>query len=273
MFSNTTPTRLALPAAVLATALSTGAAAAPVQVQVTVENLAPANSIAFAPLHLGFNSGVFDAFDIGQAAGAEIATLAESGSNALWTPAFLAADPSATVGTIPPAGIIGGETSFGTFMVDPGVNQYFTFAAMVVPSNDFFIGNDDPTQYKLFDGAGNLQISSITLTSKDIWDAGSEIYDPSAAAFVTIGNPGDRVDQNSVVAHNFAEFYGYNGLTTARGYVFDSQLAASTPVYRISFAVAPVPEPETYAMFLAGLGVVSLALRRCGLRQDKGPLG
>ncbi len=37
-------------------AITVGAAqAAPVTVRVTVENLAPANGIAFAPLRLGFN--------------------------------------------------------------------------------------------------------------------------------------------------------------------------------------------------------------------------
>ncbi len=265
MFPIPTSLKLALSATLLA-GLAPAAQAAQVQVQVTVENLSPGNSVAIAPLRLGFHSGVFDAFNIGQAAGAEIMTLAESGSDALWNPAFQAADPGATLGSVPPAGIIGGETSSASFMVDSDLNPYFSFAAMVVPSNDFFIGNDDPLQYRLLDAGGNLLISSITLKSRDIWDAGSEVYNPLTAAFVTVGNAAERADQNSVVALNFGEFNGYNGLTTARGYVFDSQLAADTAVYRISFDVAPVPEPETYAMLLAGLGLLGMTARRrsCG---------
>ena len=256
-----TPVRLAA-AATLTLGLSAGAQAAQVQVKVNVENLAPTNSVTVAPLRVGFHSGVFDAFNIGEAAGAAIQLIAESGSDALWNPAFSAADPTAVVGSVLPGPLFPGATASSTFMVDTAQNPYFSYAAMVVPSNDFFIGNDNPTAYQLFDGAGHLQISSITLKSKDIWDAGTEIYDPLTAAFVTVGNAAGHADQNSVVAHNFAEFYAFNGLNTAAGYVFDAQLGADTDVYRISFEVTPVPEPETYAMMLAGLGLLGLVARR-----------
>ena len=148
-------------------------------------------------------------------------------------------------------------------MVGTATNPTFTFASMVVPSNDFVIGNDSPTEYKLFNNGGSqLQINTITVKAHEIWDAGSEVYDPSAAAFV--GNNGLRTAQNSVVAFNFAEFFGYNGLTTGAGYTFDSQLAASTDIYRISFTAAPVPEPETYALMMAGLLAVGVMVRRRG---------
>jgi len=96
--------------------------------------------------------------------------------------------------------------------------------------------------------------------ARDIWDAGSEVFDPAASAFV--GNNDLRADQGSVVAFNFAEFAGYNGLTTGAGYTFDSQLAAGTDVYRISFTAAPVPEPQTYALMLAGLVALGAMARR-----------
>jgi hypothetical protein len=131
---------------------------------------------------------------------------------------------------------------------------------MVVPSNDFFVGNDDPRRYRLFDEAGQLTVSSITQRSRDVSGAGSEIHDPAAAAFV--GDNDLRADQNSVVAFNFAELAAYNGLQTAAGYTFDSQLAADTEIYRISFQIAPVPEPETYALMAAGLACVAWAGRR-----------
>jgi hypothetical protein len=253
----------ALAAALAAGALFTPAAhAIDYKITVTVENLAPANGIAFAPLRLGFNSGVFDAFDIGGVAGAEIVGIAEGGSDALWNPAFLAADPTAVVGSVLPGGLLPGASSSAEFIVDSDVNPYFTFAAMVIPSNDFFIGNDDPMEYELFDPAGNLLISSITINANEIWDAGSEVFDPSAAAFLVDGVNGDRTPQNSVVAFNFAELAAFNGLETAAGYIFNSQLAADSAVYRISFDVTPVPEPQTYAMLLAGLGLIGAMTRR-----------
>jgi hypothetical protein len=239
--------------AALTLALGANAHAALVRVDVTVENLAPANSVRFAPLRVGFNSGVFDAFDLGKAATAPIVSIAEGGSGSAWFPAFAAADPGATLGTAADA-LLPGQSDSRSFVVDTSANPYFTYASMVVPSNDFFVGNDDPKQYRLFDDAGNLLIGSITQRSRDLWDAGSEIHDPAAAAFVGMNDL--RADQNSVVALNFAEFAAFNGLPTAAGYTFQSQLAADTEIYRIGFAVAPVPEPQTYMLMALGLALV-----------------
>ena len=254
--------RITAAAAVLA-CLGVNAQAALYKVTVTAQNLAPANSVGVAPLHLGFHSGVFDAFDNGAVATAPIVSVAEGGSGSAWLPAFATADPSATIGTLlpTPAGpLLPGGSAVGSFIVDPLLNPFFTFAAMVIPSNDFFIGNDSATRYRLFDGAGNLILSSISQTASDIWDAGSELFDPAAAAFV--GDNDLRTDQNGVVSFNFTELAGFNGFTTGAGYVFDSQLDAGTEIYRISFDVAAVPEPQTLALTLAGLGMVGWIGRR-----------
>ena len=257
----TRPT-LSLLAAAAAIGFATATSAASVNVIVKIENLAPVNSVSYAPLHLGFNNGSFDAFNIGAVAGAGIVSVAEGGAGGQWQADFAAADPTATRGTI--GGLLqpGGIQSM-SFLVDTALNPYFSFAAMAVPSNDFFIGNDSPTEYKLFNNGGSqLQIGSITVKAHEIWDAGSEVYDPSAAAFV--GNNGLRSPQNSVVAFNFAEFFGFNGLSTGAGYTFDSQLTAQSDIYRISFTAAPVPEPETYALMMAGLLAVGVMVRRRG---------
>ena len=239
--------------------LSGAAMAAQVNLTITAENLAPTNGISFAPLHFGVHSGVFDAFNIGQVATAAIISIAEGGGGADWQPAFAAADPSATRGTI--AGLLQpGQTRSLSVLVDTTINPFFTFAAMAVPSNDFFIGNDSPTRFRLFDAGGNLLITSIGQKANQIWDNGSEVFDPAAAAFV--GNNDLRVNQNSVVAFNFAELAAFNGLTTGAGYVFNSTLTAQSDVYRLSFQVAPVPEPETYAMMAAGLLVIGSIARR-----------
>lgn len=252
-------------AAAVAAGAPLASQAAVVQLKVTVENLAPGDSISFAPLRVGFHSGVFDAFNIGDAARAAIVSVAEGGSGAAWFPAFAAVDPGAVTGTVlpDPAGpLLPAGSGQQTFTIDTDVNPFFSFAAMVVPSNDFFIGNDAPTAFRLFDGAGHLITNHILQRARDVWDAGSEVFDPTAAAFV--GNNDLRADQNSVVAFNFAELAAFNGLVTGAGYNFNSQLAADSEIYRISFQVlpAPVPVPAALPLLLAGVGALGALSRR-----------
>lgn len=233
--------------------------AASMKLTATVESLVPTNSVAFAPFHVGFGSGSYDAFDIGSTAGTPIQAVAETGNGADWMAAFAAADSSAVLGTVGGV-LLPGQTASETFVVDTTSNGYFSFAAMVVPSNDFFIGNDSPLAYQLFDGSGNLLINEIVIGAADIWDAGTEVFDPATAAFV--GDAALRADQNSVVALEFGELAAFDGLMTAAGYSFASQLTATTDVYRISFAATPVPVPAALPLFMGALGCLGVIARR-----------
>jgi hypothetical protein len=257
-----TPIRSALFAGALAVIAMPDSHAVTLRLAVTVQNIAPSNSIAFAPLHVGLHGGAFDAFDEGATATAPIVSVAEGGSGSAWFPAFAAADPGATLGTVlpdPPGPLLEGASGRAAFRVDPLANPFFTFASMVIPSNDYFIGNDDPQAYRLFDASGKLVIGSIELFASDIWDAGSEADDPAAAAFIVGGDNDLRTPQGGVVGFDFAGLSIFNGLTTGAGYVFDSRLAADTPIYRIGFRVVEVPEPGALGLMLAGLGFVFAA--------------
>jgi len=234
------------------------AIAQPVQLRVTVQNLAPANDISFAPLLVGFNNGTFDSFNVGETATAPIISIAEGGSGVDWFPAFATADPSATLGSVGGA-LLPGASASNTFTVDPSVNRFFTFGSMVIPSNDYFIGNDSPTRYMLFNALGQLNISSISQFGRDIWDNGSETTDPLNAAFLVGGNNDLRTPENGVVEFDFAGLAAFNGLTTAAGYVLNSNLTANTEVYRITFEVIPAPS----ALGLGGIaGLVATRRRR-----------
>jgi PEP-CTERM motif len=244
-------------------AFSAPAQAALVTLVVTVENLSPTNSTSFAPLHFGVGNGTFDAFNTGSTAGPAIVTIAEGGSGSLWLPAFAAADPMATISTIGMALTPGQSRSSGLLTIDTSLNRFFTFASMVIPSNDLFIGNDNPAQYLLFDMAGNQLINQITLTANQIWDANSEIADPLAAAFVVGGTNSLRTAENGVVAFDRSELNAFNGVTTAAGYTFSNAgLTNTSPIYRISFAsAAAVPEPTTWAMMIGGFAMIGGAMR------------
>lgn len=128
---------------------------------------------------------------------------------------------------------------------------------MVIPSNDLFIGNDNPAAFQILDNAGNLLISQINQTASQIWDANSEVADPANAAFVAGGVNGNRTPENGVVAFDFSELNAFNGLTTGAGYTFNNSLAGSTNIGRISFSVTAVPEPSSVALVgLVGIGAV-----------------
>ncbi len=246
--------------ACLSLGFSGAASAGVMTVRVSVENLAPANTVGFAPLRLGFHNGTFDSFNTGAAAGDAIISVAEGGSGSDWFPEFAAAEPNAVLGTVlpdPPGPLVPGGTGF----------QDFTFATMVIPSNDLFLGNDNPMAFELFDAAGNLLINEILQTAGQIWDANSEVADPANADFVMGGNNDLRTPENGVVAFDFSELSEFNGLTTGAGYVFDSSgLTDATQVYRISFSqVAAVPEPGSFAL----LGSAAVFLTGCQIRRRR----
>lgn len=250
---------------------SGNAQAAIIMVTVTFQNLAPTNSVGFAPLRVGFHNGTFDSFDNGTTATAPIISIAEGGSGNAWFPAFAAAEPNAVLGTVGgalvPTGNAGGgfaSSASQTFTVDTNVNQFFTFAAMAIPSNDLFIGNDNPAAFRILDASGNLLINQINQTASQIWDAGSELTDPANAAFVVGGINGNRTPEGGVVRFDRSALTAFNGLTTGAGYVFnDSGLTGTTDVGRISFSVSAVPEPSSVALVgLIGLGVIVRRFRK-----------
>jgi hypothetical protein len=227
-------------------------------VTATVTNRARANSVSFAPIHVGFHRGTFDPFNIG---GVATVSIAEGGAGGQWQTDFGLADPTAVRGTIGAGGpILIGATRTLSFLVDVGQNPFFTFAGMVIPSNDLFIGNDSPI--RLFDASGNLMLNRITQRGRDVWDAGSEAADFRNAAFVMGGTNSLRTPQNGVVSFSTSELAEFNGRTTGAGYVFESALGADEEILTIDFASTTVPEPSTMVLLSAGLMAMGLLARR-----------
>ena len=255
-------THLVLCMCLLAAFCTTAAQAAFVQVRVTVENTAPTNSVAYSPLSVGFGNGTYDAFDEGSLASLATQNIAEFGSPSEYFPAFMAAEPNATLGQVvpdPPGPLLPGQSATMDFSVDSSLNRFFNLGAMVVPSNDYFIGNDSPTQYELFDNMGQLNISTISLYGSDVWDAGTEVDGVFGAAFLVGSSAADHTPDDELVAHDYMDLDMFNGLMTPAGYSFDRQFGAGDEIYRISFSI--VPEPATLGLLALG-GLVGFRRRR-----------
>ena len=197
-----------------------------------VEVINGTNTDFFAtPVWFGLHDGSFDLFDVGSSASNALEAIAEIGDT---NP--LIADFEAAPGTpgdinglvvggatgIPP--ISPGETGTGSFTpINPANYQFFSFASMVIPSNDTFIGNADAMEYQIFDDNGSFLgtngVFEIQVTN--IYDAGTEINDGSVnggAAFVAGANELAGASENGVVtnATDLSEFRGVNtpnGLT------------------------------------------------------------
>lgn len=187
-------------------ALTSSALAA--TLRVTIDNLAPTNGTFLTPVWVGFHDGLFDIYDrdvsLDLFPGTE--ALVEDGNTAPLSERF-ANTSSGVDGTIagpaaparPP--LAPGESTSFTFDVDPNSDQYFSYASMVIPSNDFFIANGNPLAHQIFDAAGNFIATDFIVTGAQVLDGGTEENDESTTntAFFGQAAPNTGVDENGVV--------------------------------------------------------------------------
>lgn len=170
------------------------------QLRVTITNTAPTGGTALTPFWLGFHDGSFDLFDGGQAASAGLEQIAEDGdATGLGTELLEAdADGQGFVAPGPNGPILAGDTAELIVDVDGASNGSFSFAAMILPSNDAFVGNGG--EIELFNDKGRfLGEQTITLEGSDVYDAGTEVNTELDAAFINQTAPNTGVDENGVV--------------------------------------------------------------------------
>jgi len=177
------------------------------QIEVRVTNLAGTDGTLITPVVVATTNGVYDQFDVGSAASPNIERLAEDGTTGPRIDAALASggvgEAQATAG----GPLAPGESRVLTFYADPSdpLTQYLSYASMVIPSNDAFVGNDDPTQLDLFDQDGNLVRrvgeSAFVVTGENVYDAGTEVNDeiPENTAALAQSSPDTGVTENGVI--------------------------------------------------------------------------
>ena len=185
------------------------------EIKIKIENLTPTGGIFLTPLWVGFHDGSFDSYDTGAPASAGIERIAEDGDSSELSAIF-----SSTIATgqdaviFNPEGFAGapvfepGSVSHEIYDLDPQSQKYFSYATMIIPSNDAFIANANPMSHEIFDDTGEF-VGPFTFTvyATSIRDAGTEENTELDAAFLnqTAGNTGNTT------ADNITVHAGYNG--------------------------------------------------------------
>ncbi len=187
------------------------------RVVVTVENLSSEGGVYLTPVWLGFHDGTFDVFSMGESVSPGLEQLAEDGATGGLSAEFQSAMPNGLDDTlVEPSGFVGapvydpGSKAGMVYALDASGQRYFSFASMVIPSNDAFVSNDNPMAYELFDDQGNFTGPiTIMVMGNQVWDAGSEVNSeiPADVAFLGQAAPNTGADESSTVQLHA----GYNG--------------------------------------------------------------
>ena len=127
---------------------------------------------------------------------------------------------------------------------------------MAIPSNDAFIGNDNPMAYKIA-ANGSLQSLSIDVFGSMLWDAGTEMNDEIAMNTPLLGQ---TVANTGVAENGFVQLHG--------GFLPNGSILSQFPnadftapgyqIARIDVQAIPVPT----SLSLLTLGIVLLRQRR-----------
>ncbi len=239
-------------------------------IRVEVTNLGNAD-LLLTPVWFGFHDGSFDLFDVGSPANSEIETIAELGDVNPLAAAFTAAPgipgdiQGVVFGTdVAPPPINPGESGVAFVTpANPSAYEYFSFASMIIPSNDTFIGNDDPMQYQVFNSSDEIIGGTFTINifGRDILDSGTEVNDGVGAAFVSGVDATLGSDEMGNVMIG-SDLSAIAGVTAANGDVINDVLYGPDELVATITISQVVPEPSSFLMVLTGLLGLGLLRRR-----------
>ncbi len=221
---------------------------APTEVTVTIENLAPTNGTNLTPLWVGFHNGLFDTYDRGAPVTPGLESLAEDGSAALLGQEFDASTYGQLDGVVGAAPIAPGRASSQTFTLDPsqGNASYFSYASMILPSNDFFVSNGNPLAHRIFDEQGNFIGTDFFILGSQVLDAGTEVNDelPESTAFFGQSAPNTGTTENGVVT-GATGFIPGGRILSAEQFAAADFTAEGYQVARVRVTAGPVAPTPT----------------------------
>lgn len=173
------------------------------KVKVTVENLNGEGGLVATPVWVAAHDGSFDTFNTGEAASVELERLAEDGNIAPLADSFEESEAGVDgviFGTNGIPGVIDPNEVASTILdVDALTDRYFSYASMVIPSNDAFVANSNPLAFTLFDEDGNFVAPEEIIVGDRVYDAGTEVNSELEAAFINQTGPNTGETENGVV--------------------------------------------------------------------------
>jgi len=182
---------------------------------ITVENLAPPRGTVLSQLWFGFHDGSFVVYKSGAPASPALERLAEDGNTGPLTVEFNRSGSGIVQGTvfgsdnvlnvIAPSSVASLKVALD--LSDPR-SRYFSYATMIVPSNDAFVANENPKAYEVIDDHGQFVGVEIFVLGSEVHDAGTEVNDE--APFHAVGAGPILIHNAGVVENGTVELHeGY----------------------------------------------------------------
>ncbi len=300
LFKNTKALLTVLTVGSIAT---TASAAQALTLKVEVENQGPDGGVALTPVWVGFHDGSFDIYNGGLSSQPGLERIAEDGNttpisidfnnNQTYIDNSSGTPVSATVlssqvgtrvdGAIGGVPITAGTSDMSMFEVTPDdSNLYFSYASMILPSNDYFLANADPLAHSLstlFSGVDTSISFEIGLPGS-FRDAGTEVNDFTTSAGnplfpgLPVGQtgPNQGVDENGVITSVTDSFANFENRptdfdTNFANLNFNNESLYPDGIARVTISVVEevesVPESSTTVGLMAIAGLFfGAALRR-----------
>lgn len=266
-------TRNLLALAVTAVGATFAFSAQATTLKITVTNNQASGGLSITPLYTSVHDGSFDAFDLGGTATDGLELIAETGNASVVAGERRASDPDSQPLTLAspdgPPPVQPGESVSGRLSVNATEALYFTFLSMLLPSNDHFIGNDNPLAYQLFDASGNFNgARTINVTGGEIYDAGTEANGFEGSAFIQGADITDSPAGEGLIQQGLpisSELFA-PGVLLATGDTLNPAFLDFTSdpnnFNLLTIEISQVPVPASAPLLLGALGLLGWGHRR-----------